>query len=135
MALPPSAFRPPPASPPRGKQRVTLCKPSDSAIKLDSVQMCFFKSKMWANVASKDFSPFTLNYIEFIVFTCRLASTLFERVDPKRRSGYLVEIKNKPFAAKVAVMLNVLLPRLLIGYENASDIPLLAEMMASLTVL
>ena len=63
------------------------------------------------------FNSFYLNFEEFMVFLCRLTSSLFERVQPKQKGAiysYLNEIKIKSFATQLAVMINAVLPRLLL---------------------
>jgi hypothetical protein len=62
------------------------------------------------------FNAFSLTFEEFLVFLCRITSSLFERVNPRQKSTiyiYLNEIKTKRFAAQLAVVINAILPRLL----------------------
>jgi len=94
--LPLAGFRAPPSDPKKKTPNPVIGKAEDSAVSMDSTQIVFFKSKMFAQARKinhfSDFDPFTLGYLEFVVFLVRLASLVFEKVGPKAR-GYLAEIK------------------------------------------
>ena len=136
--MPVSAFRPPPAS---GKPpKVTLGKVVDAVLSVETAQLCFFKSKMFSqavnvNHVAAQFHAFSLSYEEFLVWLCRLTSSLFEKVSPKQRGAtyvYLNELKAQRFAVQLAVVTGAVLPRLLLASGRASKVKPLDEILSAI---